>query len=492
MRSPFLSRGCALLAAAAVATPLFADVKTPAIFSDHMVLQQDLPVPVWGWASPGEAVTVSIGEKRQSTQAGADGTWRIQLSGLKASATPTELIIAGNNILTIKDVLIGEVWLGSGQSNMEHTVSRRVKSFAGVVNEEQEVTAANHPQVRMFTVPLKTSETPLDDCGGTWKVCSPETVPAFSAIGYFFSRDLHKALNRPVGFINTSYGASTAQAWVNPEVLKADARFQPLLANYAKALADYDARAATQPAGARVPGRNPHQDQHNPSQCYLGMIVPIKPFAVRGVLWYQGESITGSLEEFANLNDALITSWRKEWNQPGLPFYFVQLASQDANSNRPEVGEAQALALKLPNTAMAVTIDAGERRNVHPRNKQIVGDRLARIARANVYGEKIAFSGPVYQSSKVEGNALRVTFSHAERGLVAKGGDLKWFTIGGADGKFVDATAKIDGNTVIVSSPEVPNPIHVRYAWHRWPEGANLFNGDGLPAAAFRTDSPNR
>jgi sialate O-acetylesterase len=495
MRTLVVSRSFVLASAlGCLASPAFAEVKLPAVISDHMVLLQNTSAPVWGWAAPGEKVTVSLGSERQSATAGPDGKWMVRIQTPAASATPTALTVAGTNTLTVNDVLIGEVWLGSGQSNMEFSVSKKVKSWAGAVNEAEEIAAANYPQVRMFTVRMKLATEPQQDCEGSWQVCTPETVPAFSAIGYFFSRDLHKLQNIPVGFINSSYGASTAQAWINPAVLQADPQFKPLLDTYEKTLAAYDARAA-QPAPATAPGtraarapRNPRQDQHNPSQCYNAMLLPVQPYAIRGVLWYQGESITGSLEEFAALNSALITSWRKEWDNPTLPFYFVQLAAQDANSNRPEVGEAQAKALALPNTGMAVAVDIGEKSNVHPRNKQEVAARLLRLARANVYGEKIESSGPTLQSMKIEGNTGRLIFAHTGKGLVAKDGNLKWFQIAGPDGKFVDAAATVEGNTVIVSSPKVPNPTNVRYAWNRWPAGANLYNADGLPAPAFRTD----
>jgi sialate O-acetylesterase len=487
-----------------------ADVKLPSIFSDHMVLQQGMAVPVWGWADPGEQVTVSVGSEQTSTTAGADGKWLMRLNHLTADATPIQMTVAGKNTITIKDVLIGEVWLGSGQSNMEFSVSKKVKPFAGVIDEEKEIAAADYPQVRMFTVKMKLSELPQDDCEGSWQVCSPETVPAFSAVGYFFSRDLYQAIKQPVGFLNVSYGASTAQAWISKSALETDPQFQPMLDAFAKSLADWSpgttrpapVAASSEPTtrrasrAARAP-KNPREDQHNPTLLWNAMLHPVQPYAIRGVVWYQGESITGSTAEYAALMRRLIESWRSEWGQGQeqgfvlFPFYFVQLAGQDANSNRPEVREAQADALAEPETAMAVTIDIGDKKNVHPKNKQDVGDRLARIARAKVYHEKIEYSGPMYDSMQIEGNTIRVKFTHIGAGLVAKGGDeLKTFQVAGGDGKFVEATARIEGETVVVSSPDVTEPKAVRYAWNRWPEGCNLYNGDGLPAAPFRTDGP--
>jgi sialate O-acetylesterase len=493
-------------------TALWADVKPAALFGDHMVLQQGTSVPVWGWADPGEQVTVSLAGQKQTATAGADRKWMVRLNNLNASADPIEMTISGKNTIKITDILVGEVWLGSGQSNMDFVVSGDMtkypgmaQRFAGVVNEAQVIAAANYPKIREFRVPLKTSELPLEDVVGKWQICTPETVPGFSAIGYFFSRDLQKAINQPIGFITSAFGASCAQAWVSKDVLESDARLKSNMDAFATQVAAFKTAAAAaannpvppvnepaaQARGARR-GRggpaNPFGNQHNPYVLWNGMIKPIQPYAIKGVLWYQGESITEGLDLYPVVMEHVITSWRKQWGQGDFPFYFVQLAAEDAASNRPEVREAQAQALKVPNTAMAVAMDTGEKTNVHPKNKQDLCDRLARIARANVYGEKIEYYGPMYQSMQVEGNSIRVKFTHVGGGLVAKGGDLKWFQIAGADKNFVDATAKIDGNTIVVTAPGVSAPVAVRYAWHRWPEGANLYNADGLPAPQFRSD----
>ena len=488
----------ALTAAFFAAEPSRADVTPASLFSDHMVLQQGISVPVWGRAELGEQVTVAIGSQTQTGNADADGKWMVHLTELKSSSDPVEMTITGKNTITIKDVLIGEVWLGSGQSNMEFSVSKSVKRFAGVNDEAKEIAAADYPRLRMFTVKMKMTDAPQDDCEGDWQVCSPQTVPAFSAVGYFFSRDLQKAIDLPVGFINSSYGASTAQAWISKDVFSADPQFNQLMDAFAKSVATWDAAhsktATTVPATlpstrpARGAPRNPHQDQHNPTLLWNAMVHPIQPYAIRGAIWYQGESITGTTAQFTALTETVITSWRKEWGEGDFPFYFVQLAALDNNSNKPEVREAQAAVLKIPNTAMAITIDIGDKSNVHPKNKQDLGDRLARIARANVYGEKIEFSGPMYESMTVDGDSVRIKFSHVSGGLVAKNGDLKTFEIAGKDGHFAAASAKIDGDTVVVSSSDVPEPMAVRYAWNRWPQGCNLYNADGLPAAPFRSD----
>ena len=487
-------------------TPLRAEVKPAALFGDHMVLQQGMSVPVWGWADPGEQVTVTIAGQKQSTTAGADRKWMVRLNNLRASSDPLEMTIAGKNTIRIVDVLIGEVWHGSGQSNMDFVVSGdtakypgMAQRFAGAANEAEEIAAANYPKIREFRVPLKTSELPLEDVAGKWQVATPATVPGFSAIGYFFSRDLQRAINQPIGFITSAFGASCAQAWVSKDVLDSDERFKPIMDAFAAQVAAFKSAPAAPPAsapppqagaarGARRGPANPLANQHSPYVLWNAMIKPIEPYAIKGVLWYQGESITEGLQLYPVAMEHVIGSWRQQWGQGDFPFYFVQLAAQDADSNRPEVREAQAQALKIPNTRMAVAMDIGEKTNVHPKNKQELCERLARIARANVYGEKIEYYGPMYDSSAVEGQSIRVRFTHVGGGLVAKGGDLKWFQIAGADRNFVDAAAKIDGNTIVVTAPGIAAPVAVRYAWNRWPEGANLYNKDGLPAPQFRSD----
>ncbi len=466
-----------------------ADVKPAAVFSEHMVLQAGMAVPVWGGADSGEEVTVEVAGQKQTARAGADGKWMVKLLAMKATDAAVDMVISGKNKVVIGDVLVGEVWLGSGQSNMEFTVSKKTKTWAGVKDEEKEIAAADYPRIRMFTVKMKLSERVEEDCEGKWEVCSPETVGNFSAVGYFFSRELQKALKVPVGFLNVSYGASTAQCWISKGVLEKE--FKPIMDAYGKAVEAWDARAATSPAGTatqargRNAPRNPRQDQHSPMLLWNAMLHPVMPYGIRGFLWYQGESITGSTSEYSALMAALIKSWREEWGAE-LPFYFVQLAALDNNSNRPEVREAQAEALKEPNTGMAVTIDIGDKSNVHPKNKQDLGERLARIARARVYGEKIECAGPMMAAISAEGQAVRVKFSHAA-GLMARGGEVKGFELAGADGKYVAASARIEGDVVVVTSAEVKEPAAVHYAWNRWPEGASLYNGAGLPAAPFRS-----
>jgi sialate O-acetylesterase len=496
-----------------------ADVKLASPFTSHMVLQREKPVPVWGTADAGEQVMVEFAGQKISTTAGADGKWRVDLKPLEASAESRKFTVAGSRTahpLTLDDVLVGEVWLASGQSNMDFSMSKKVKGFAGIRDEETEIAAANYPLIRMFVGKSSKTYEPQSGVGGEWLVCSPETVPAFSAVGYIFARDLQKEIKVPVGVIVESFGASTLESWIRREVLAADSQLKPMLDSFdAKVTAfratppavvapprSEDVSATNAVAGARrggrgggAGGRDPVQDQHNATVLFNGMIAPVIPYAIRGVIWYQGESIVGGnagVALYPHVQETLIKDWRALWGEGDFPFYIVQLAGLgNSGSNRPEVREAQALGLNLPNTGMAVTTDIGEAANVHPNNKQDVGDRLSRIALANAYGRKIEFSGPAYESMKVEGGAIRVNFSHLGGGLVAKGGEpLKWFEIAGADMKFVPAQAKIEGDNVVVSSADVATPVAVRYAWVNFPDGCNLFNAAGLPAAQFRSDAP--
>lgn len=483
-------------------------VQLPPHFSNHMVLQREMNVPIWGMAGAGESVSVEFAGQKQTATAGADGRWRVDLAPMAASAESRTMVVTGGGggpAARIDDVLVGEVWLCSGQSNMDFTVAKTAKYyFAGVNHEAEEVAAATYPLIRMFTGEWSRTYAPQTTVAGAWRVCSSETVREFSAIGYFFARDLQREIHVPIGILTETYGASTAQAWIRRETIAASPTLKPMLDEFDAAVKAYvppteeelkrwrDAVDRAKVEGKRPPRQphpNPVLDQHNPTVLFNGMIAPIVPSALRGVLWYQGESITPPKELFPLWNETLITDWRKLWGYE-FPFYFVQLAALKNNSNNPTVREEQAAALALPGTGMAVTIDIGDPDNVHPKNKQDVGARLVRIALARVYGRPLEYSGPVYASMQVEGQAIRVSFTHLGGGLVARGGPLKTFVIAGADRKFVPADARIEGDTVVVSSPEVPTPVAVRYAWENYPEGCNLYNTAGLPAAPFRTDHP--
>ena len=494
--------GIALILTAAAS--LWADVKPSALFSDHMVLQSGMAVPVWGAATPGEAVTVTLNGQKQSATASADGKWMVRLKSLKPGG-PFRMTIAGNNTIVINDVLVGEVWLGSGQSNMAFTVSKKKASYAGLVDEEREIAEANYPQIRMFTGKTAKTYEPQTEIQGEWQICNPDNVPGFSAVGYLFARDLHRELRQPVGFLTLAFGASTAESWIRRETVAADPLLKPMLDHFDEAVQFYRTKPDAPPSEAPQPPqtinarpgppparqRDPVQDQHNPTVLFNGMINPVIPYAIRGAIWYQGESIVGGKEGVAlypHVMETLIKDWRKLWGEGGFPFFVVQLPALQNISNNPLVREGQAAVLSLPRTGMAVTIDIGDPKDVHPHNKAPLGERLTRMAMANVYGRKLEYSGPVYESMKISGIAVRLKFSHVGGGLVAKDGPLKWFVVAGADGKFVPAEARIEGDTVVVTSAEVSAPAAVRYAWDNYPEGCNLYNAAGLPAAPFRTD----
>jgi sialate O-acetylesterase len=486
------------------ATVAFADVKPNQLFSDHAVLQSGMPVPVWGTADPGERVVVTLGKRKQSAITAADGRWVIKL-GKMSPGGPFTMTIKGKNTIVVNDVLVGEDWIGSGQSNMAFTVSKKAASFAGMLDEDKEIAAANYPQLRIFMAVTNKTYEPQTEIKGEWKIATPENAPAFSAVAYLFGRDLNQALKEPVGMIVVAFGASTAESWISRTTISGDPQIRPMLDHFDDLYNFYKSHpnATTDQApplpqtinsrpGKPGPMRDPVQDQHEPTVLYNGMLHPIVPFAMRGVIWYQGESIVGGktgVALYPHVMETLVKDWRAEWGEGNFPFYCVQLPPLKNTSNNPMVREGQAKLLSLQNTGMAVTLDVGDPANVHPKDKEPVGDRLSRIALANVYGKKkIDYSGPVYSGMKVEGSEIVVTFTHAD-GLAGKGGPLEWFQVAGADGKYVDATATVRGNTVVVHSDQVPAPVSVRYAWDNYPQGANLVNSAGLPAAPFRSDS---
>ncbi len=626
------------------------NIKLPTLFSDNMVLQRDMPVPVWGTADAGGGIEVRINGQVKKTSAEEDGKWRVMLDKMEAGG-PFTIQIIGRDTLTFKNVMIGEVWLASGQSNMEMAV-RSVK------NAEEEIAAADYPDIRLFQVKKTLSLAPLDtvNCPG-WALCTPQTVPGFSAAAYFFARKLYKELKVPVGIIHSSWGGSVAQAWTSAEALRTmpdfaeavdrvikargeqqmsmkeykrilEERFEKVRAgnagykdgkpvwnavdlddsdwhkinnptrwetagypdldgimwyrksvNIPSSMAKSDlilsldlindnditwfngvevgrtngadkARKYKIPASIVKAGKNviavsvqdigysgglwgkksklyiegrggkkislsgewlckpgfdeikmlgPKPDSpidHNrPTVLYNGMINPLIPYAIRGAIWYQGEGNTGSAYQYRTLFPLMIKDWRARWKEGDFPFLFVQLANFKEKQTEPqdddwaELREAQLMTLSLPNTGMAVIIDIGEADDIHPKNKQEVGRRLALNALARVYGKDVVYSGPIYKSMKVEGNKIRLFFDHVDGGLMFKNGKtLQGFAIAGKDKKFVWGKAKIDGETVVVSAKGIKYPVAVRYAWAANPIG-NLFNRAGLPASPFRTDS---
>jgi hypothetical protein len=494
----------------ATLAPLSAAVRLPSLFSDHMVLQRDGAVPVWGWADPGETVTVSIAGQRQSTQAAADGTWSLKLDKLAADG-PQTMTVKGSNEITVRDVLVGEVWLASGQSNMQMQVN-------GVNNAKGEIAKATFPEIRMFSVERKTAETPQAECGGKWEICSPETVARFSATAYFFGRDLHQNLKVPVGLINASWGGTPIEGWTSLEAQQSLPALAPSLASWRKKVAaPFDEEQAkarhatqmatwkTQSAQAKAAGKRPPQpprlvvaprlQPHRPGNLFNGMIAPLVPFAIRGAIWYQGEGNAGGAAKlYTEQLPLMIRDWRKRWGQGDFHFASVQLPGFKKPADDPGaasgwalIREAMLKSRSLPNTGMAIVIDAGDATNIHPKDKQTVGKRLALWARAEVYGEQIPSSGPLPAGHQVKDGSIVLKFTHTDGGLKSKEADLRGFAIAGSDRKWVWATARIEGDTVIVSSPDVKAPVAARYAWADNP-AAPLVNGAGLPASPFRTD----
>ncbi len=483
-----------------------ATVSVPNIIGDHMVLQRGVKIPIWGKAAPGEQITVSLEGCTKKTVADAQGLWRVDLPKMKAGG-PYEMGIAGaKNSLRIQDILVGEVWMGSGQSNMQWTVKNSN-------NADQEIARANYPNIRLFYVERKVATQPQDNCNGSWVLCTPETLPEFSAVLYFFGRDLFNSLNVPMGLIHTSWGGTPAESWASRATLEADPDLNVIVQRWDKIVAEYPAakqaydqameewtKAADQAKAEGKPEPKKPGAPQGPDSPWLAgglynaMIAPLVPYAVKGAIWYQGESNAGRAYQYRKLFPAMIEDWRKAWNQKSFSFYFVQLANftavlpDPAESEWAELREAQTMTLRLKGTGMATIIDIGEADNIHPRNKQDVGKRLALNALAKDYGKHVVFSGPMYKSLKIKGDKAIVKFNHAEDGLAAKNGEaLKGFAIAGADKKFVWAEAVIEGDKVIVSSPQVSAPVAVRYAWANNPV-CNLYNGAGLPASPFRTD----
>jgi sialate O-acetylesterase len=501
-----------LIAGLSISFSAQAEVVPSVLFGDNAVLQQGRKVPVWGTAAEGEKVSVSFGEQKAETVA-KDGKWMVWLDPMKADTTPKTLTITGStNTVTSTNILVGEVWVCSGQSNMERKLPELVNKTNAVLSQKwkQDAAAANYPEIRHLTVPRTTATNPVTTLVSQWEICSPQTVTNFTAVGYYFGRDIHRDLNVPVGLIHSSWGGTPAEAWTRHEVLAINPIFTPILDRFTNAVATYATRLAKYQADepkllvdytnayaeADAQGRpnplrptpppNPSEDPHTPSILFNGMINPLLPYAIRGVIWYQGESNSARAKEYHDLFPAMIGDWRAQWRQGDFPFLFVQIAP--FKRMLPEIREAQLMTLgKVPNTAMAVTTDVGDFHDIHPIQKEPVGERLALAARALAYGELLEYSGPLYKSARTNGNAIMISFDHAGMGLVAKGGPLKGFVLAGSDKTFVPAKAEIQGKTVVVTAPGVSNPVAVRYAWENVPE-VNLFNQAGLPASPFRTD----
>jgi len=520
----FRFRTCALAATTILgALSAYANVKMPKVFGDNMVLQREAPVAVWGWADPGESVSVSFGSSKATAKADAKGAWKLELPAQKVSAVSATMTIKGKNEIVFSNILVGDVWLCSGQSNMEMGIS-------AAADKDTEVPAANNPMIRLFKIPKKFSQLPEPDLDATWKICTPENVVAdgewggFSAVGYYFGKSLNKSLNVPIGLIDASWGGTMIEPWCPPvgfsKVPALSSLYEkaqlgdPRTALYTQRLEKFFAElnswlaeakkakdsVAVVPTMPAYPNELlPPKDPQVPTALFNGMLNPLVPFALKGSIWYQGEANHRDGKLYIEKTRALVEGWRTVWNNPKLGFYFVQIAPFEYGNESPNVvpefWEAQTEATSIPYTGMAVTTDIATVKDIHPPNKKEVGRRLALLALNGSYGRKdIVCNGPKFKSMKAEGSKLRVSFDNAAKGLASRDGKpLDWFEIIDAKtGGFVKAAAAIDGSSVVLSSPEVKSPVAVRFGWSKLAE-PNLMNGEGLPAISFRAgEIPSR
>ncbi len=514
-----------LAAFVSVSRQVNADVKLPQLFSDRAVLQRDRPLPVWGWAEPDEKVTVSLGTKQAEAVTGKDGRWSVKLTAQPMSKEPLTLKVVGKNTVEVKDVLLGDVWLCGGQSNMEFPL--------GACDAGDDIKAADFPLIRQFGVTLNFAQAPQSDVKGQWLTCSPQQVPGFSAVGFYFARKVQRETGVPIGLLRSCVGGTNIECWMAQETLLNTPELQPYAKQMLESLTDYQkelaaalpeieawtarSRAALR-TGELIPlpptwPEFPFGERRFRPRCvtlHNGMIAPLIPTALKGVLWYQGENNAGGPfegDQYLAKKRAMITDWRKWFGDSELPFYFVQLAAwQKPHDNASQADgwaffrDAQRRCLTIPHTGMASALDVGDAEDIHPKNKFDVGERLARWALANEYGQKLEPSGPLFRESKIEGSVARVRFDHVGPGLMIgrklgrtpteedRTGKLQRFAIAGADKQWRWAEARIEGDSVVCSHPDVKEPVAIRYAFSMNPAGANLYNRDGLPASPFRTD----
>ncbi|HEX8833593.1 MAG TPA: sialate O-acetylesterase, partial [Abditibacteriaceae bacterium] len=494
-----------------------ADIVPAFVFNDNAVLQRDKPIPVWGTADAGENVSISFSGKTASTTADAAGKWRVDLPALPANLVPADLVIKGKNTVTRTNILVGEVWIASGQSNMEMMVKESFEAALEIPG------SARFPMIRHIRTDSNLSQTPQTTGSGAWKVAGPDTTGDFTAIGYYFARSLYENLNVPVGIINSTRGASNIRGWMDPFVLKTDptisdaakqwadvwaqnsAKYPALRAKLDAEIAQWEKdKAAAQAAGKPFATRKPDEgwggfpggpyDQGQPSGLYNGMIHPYVPYALRGVIWYQGEANNGQHNGYDRLFQAMIKGWRAQFGQGDVPFYWSQLAALGPSLTSTKMAyfrEAQGKAMSLPNTGQAITTDVGDGTNIHPLRKQEVGRRLARVALARTYGQEILDSGPIFKEAVREGEGFRISFtkSGGQHRLATMQVSPEGFELAGTDKVFKPAKAVLsnDRATVLVTSADVPDPVAVRYAWRDFPN-AGLYNREGLPAVPFRSD----
>jgi sialate O-acetylesterase len=443
--------------------PSFGQIRLPSVIGDNMVLQQNSDAAVWGWGEPGSEIKVtgSWNNDTVKTKISNHSFWSVKLK-TPAAGGPFTVNIRSNDEMTLKNVMIGEVWICSGQSNMEWSADHNL------MNAKEEIKNASYPNIRLFHVKKVASETPQENCFGTWEECSPSTMHSFSSVGYFFARHLNQNLNIPIGIIEVAWGGTPAEVWTRADLVESD----PLLKSSAEKLITYD------------------WWPKKPGVAYNAMIAPLIPFNIAGAIWYQGEGNTINYESYRKLMGTLINNWRSDFGKE-FPFYYVQIApyAYGTGTKAAMIREMQMLTLEVPKTGMVVVSDlVDDIKNIHPMNKQDVGKRLANWALGDTYGVKgIAYKHPIYESMKLEKSKVRISFLNVPNGLVMQDDELKHFEIAGADKVFVPAIAKIDGNTVLVSAKGIKTPEAVRFSFSNDAMG-NLFSKEGLPVAPFRTD----
>jgi sialate O-acetylesterase len=503
MRKRIFVPGLLLAAASLSAISLSAEVRLPHILSDHAVLQREAPIHIWGWAEPKEHVSVEFHAQKRAATANEYGEWSLWLAP-EAAGGPFTMSVKGDTgaAIVYSDLLVGDVWFASGQSNMEMPL-RGFNPDMLVKNGDAEIAAATHPEIRLLRVEKKSTSIPMEDLTGVWTKCTPETAKEFSAVAYFFGREINQKEHVPIGLIDSTWGGTPVEAWASFDALSADASLMPAFASWAK-FADEQTRVdaikakekrddeAAAKAGEPKPVHPWHPDPESwaPGQLYNAMVAPATPYTIKGVIWYQGETNSGPDRAplYSKLFSTLIADWRKQWREGEFPFLYVQISSFNSpGESWGMLRDQQRRTLAVANTAMAVTLDIGTAENVHPPDKQTVGARLALAAEATVYGKSVEYSGPAFREATHEDGKMRVYFDHAGKGLHARGGALTGFELAGKDGKFVPADAEIESGTVAVSSPQVPEPVRVRYAWTGFTT-ANLYNSADLPASTFTSE----
>jgi len=468
-----------------------------------MVLQRDAPIPVWGWAEPGQAVQVSLGDQTRQAEADEAGRWRVDLDALTAGGPYEFSVQADDDAIALTDVLIGDVWLCSGQSNMDWKLERSEGAAEALAKTEA------YPVIRMFKVARHVATEPQDDCTGRWQLNTPENAKPFSAVGYFFGMKLSDEVDVPIGLIHTAYGGTSAKAWTSTEALQAEPKLAVILEDKAQKLAAYDvsmdawreaakaAKADGQPAPPEPALPFYTGNRHLPAGLYNGMIHPLIPYGIKGVIWYQGEADVWHAHQYRTLLPAMINDWRARWGQGDFPFGIVQLTSYfdpkfpPSDLSWPELREAQLMtAQALPYTGLITTIDVGNPTDIHPTDKKSVGDRLAAWALGTVYNKQVVPMGPVYREAKFKDGKATIYFDHAGSGLATRdGGPVRGVVIANSAKGFRWANAEIDGDTLVVTSDRYKDPVSVRYGWADNPDWANLINKEGLPASPFRTDN---